>query len=160
MTRRVCDISTKGIEVILHLYVPESHRVTCSMIKVCSSNSVDWLDCSPGFTLEFNSVGKVSVIIVLVPLIQIKAISSTVTQYNHDIIIYEMKSPSTVVADVKLKSEIYTKRKDCSNSKNVQSKNIVFKIIIINILLSNHYLFKIPITIFTYNFLILCLAIY
>lgn len=80
MTRRVCVISTGGSDVILHVYDPESHRVTCSMTKVCSTYpaAVD-ADGAPGLTLGSIVFWKRSVIMVLVPLIHINTTSSTVT---------------------------------------------------------------------------------
>lgn len=69
-------ISTGGDEVILHVYDPESHRVTCSMTRVWSDLSIG----IPAFTLGSVEVIKASVIMLLVPLIHIRATSSTVIQ--------------------------------------------------------------------------------
>lgn len=63
--------------MILHVYDPESHRVTCSMTNELSKYPDDGSDGVPGFTLGSMEEVNVSVIMLFVPLIHINATSST-----------------------------------------------------------------------------------
>lgn len=75
----MCVIKTGGVDVILHVYVPESHFVTCSMTKVCSEGPGPD-DSGPALILVSVVVNSESVIMVLVPLIHISTTVSTVTR--------------------------------------------------------------------------------